>query len=184
MKENPCTKNIPILVITVVDNEKKALALGADGFFIKPVDRLQLLDKINNLVNRNKEQNILIIDDREASRYLLKQLLAEQHFTIMEAANGYLGVEIAQNKSPNCIFLDLVMPDIDGFQVLERLKGDRFTREIPVIINTSKQLTEEEQSYLSRNALGIISKESLCTEQAKCILREVLLKAGLVLNNR
>lgn len=183
MKENPVTKNIPILVITVVDNQKKALALGADHFFIKPVDRLQLLHKINTLVNNsNQEQSILIIDDGEVFRYLLRELLAEYSFTIWEATDGHSGIEIARKKNPNCIFLDLVMPELNGFKVLEALKEDQVTRQIPVIIDTSKQLTEEELTYLSQNALGILSKERLSMEQAKGILREVLLKAGLVLN--
>lgn len=183
MKENPCTKNLPIIVITVVDNQKKALALGADAFFIKPVDRLQLLHNINNLINRNKEQSILIIDDREVSRYLLRKILADQPFTVIEATDGSSGIEYAQKKNPSCIFLDLVMPDLDGFKVIERLKEDRVTSVIPIIINTSKQLMPEEQSYLSGNVLGVLSKESLSTERAKGILREVLLKAGLVLNS-
>ncbi len=180
MKQNEATRNIPLLVITVINNDKKALELGADAFFVKPVERLLLLDSFNKLINKKREQKILIIDDDQVSRYLLKQLLAYTNFTILEAENGREGIRLAGEENPDCIFLDLAMPHMNGFEVIELLKSDRATSNIPVIINTSKVLEEEEKRDLARRTVAILSKDP-SREDAIARSREALLKAGLVL---
>ncbi|MBD1934545.1 MULTISPECIES: ATP-binding protein [Cyanophyceae] len=180
MKQNEATRDIPLLVITVINNDKKALELGADAFFVKPVERLLLLDNFNKLINKKRQQKILIIDDDKVSRYLLKQLLAYANFTILEAENGREGIRLAGEENPDCIFLDLAMPHMNGFEVIELLKSDRATSNIPVIINTSKVLEEEEKRDLARRTVAILSKDPL-REDAIARSREALLKAGLVL---
>lgn len=180
MKQNEATRDIPLLVITVINNDKKALELGADAFFVKPVERLLLLDNFNRLIHKKKQQKILIIDDEQVSRYLLKQLLAYTNFTILEAENGREGIRLAGEENPDCIFLDLAMPHMNGFEVIELLKSDRATSNIPVIINTSKVLEEEEKRDLARRTVAILSKDPL-REDAIARSREALLKAGLVL---
>ena len=180
MKQNEATRDIPLLVITVINNDKKALELGADAFFVKPVERLLLLDSFNKLINKKRQQKILIIDDDQVSRYLLKQLLAYTNFTILEAENGRDGIRLAGEENPDCIFLDLAMPHMNGFEVIELLKSDRATSNIPVIINTSKVLEEEEKRDLARKTVAILSKDP-SREDAIARSREALLKAGLVL---
>ena len=180
MKQNEATRDIPLLVITVINNDKKALELGADAFFVKPIERLLLLDSFNKLINKKRQQKILIIDDDQVSRYLLKQLLAYTNFTILEAENGREGIRLAGEENPDCIFLDLAMPHMNGFEVIELLKSDRATSNIPVIINTSKVLEEEEKRDLARRTVAILSKDP-SREDAIARSREALLKAGLVL---
>ena len=180
MKQNEATRDIPLLVITVINNDKKALELGADAFFVKPIERLLLLDSFNKLINKKRQQKILIIDDDQVSRYLLKQLLAYTNFTILEAENGREGIRLAGEENPDCIFLDLAMPHMNGFEVIELLKSDRATSNIPVIINTSKVLEEEEKRDLARKTVAILSKDP-SREDAIARSREALLKAGLVL---
>ncbi|MBD2006848.1 MULTISPECIES: ATP-binding protein [Cyanophyceae] len=180
MKQNEATRDIPLLVITVINNDKKALELGADAFFVKPIERLLLLDSFNKLINKKRQQKILIIDDDQVSRYLLKQLLAYTNFTILEAENGREGIRLAGEENPDCIFLDLAMPHMNGFEVIEVLKSDRATSNIPVIINTSKVLEEEEKRDLARRTVAILSKDP-SREDAIARSREALLKAGLVL---
>jgi CheY-like chemotaxis protein len=189
LKENPATQTIPILVATVIDNEKHAIALGADAFLIKPVDRLSLLNKLNTFVKRDNPQTLLIIDDDLVDRYLLKQLLGNTNFTLVEAADGREGIRLARQENPACIVLDLVMPGMSGIDVLNQLKSDPATQHIPVIINTSKQLDQHEQKYLADRTIAILSKESpsrtvgLGEVRAKPIaqLREALISAGLIL---
>lgn len=181
MKENPATQKIPILVATVIDNEKQVMALGADAFLIKPVDRLSLLNKINTLVKQGIEQKLLLIEDDVVARYLFKQLLVDTKFNIIEAADGREGIRLAQVEKPACIVLDLAMPEMGGIEVLNQLKSDQATRHIPVIVNTSKRLEEEEQRYLADRTVAILSKESPSQEEAIAKLREALVKAGLIL---
>jgi signal transduction histidine kinase/CheY-like chemotaxis protein len=189
LKENPVTQTIPILVATVIDNERQAIALGADAFLIKPVDRLSLLNKLNTLVKRDKPQTLLIIDDDLVDRYLFKQLLGNTNFTLVEAADGREGIRLARRDNPACIVLDLVMRGMSGIDVLNQLKSDPTTRHIPVIVNTSKQLDQQEQKYLADRTIAILSKESpsrtvgLGEARAKprTQLREALICAGLIL---
>lgn len=189
MKADPTTQTIPILVATVIDNERQAIALGADAFLIKPVDRLSLLNKLNTLVKRDKPQTLLMIDDDLVDRYLFKQLLGNTNFKLVEAADGREGIRLARLENPACIVLDLVMPGMSGIDVLNQLKSDPTTRHIPVIVNTSKQLDQQEQKYLVDRTIAVLSKESqsrtvgLGEARAKLLaqLREALISAGLML---
>ncbi|MBD2563412.1 MULTISPECIES: ATP-binding protein [Nostoc] len=182
IKGDETTRTIPVLVITIIDNEKQALALGANGFLIKPVDRLPLLNKLNTLINQNKLQKILLIDDDPAYRYLVKQLLVNTQLTILEAMNGWEGLKLAQCEQPTAIVLDLEMPEFSGFDVLKQLKSNPVTQSIPVIIHSSAQLDAEAQSQLAKTSIAILSKETGSQTAANAQLQDALIKAGLVLD--
>ncbi|HYX12985.1 MAG TPA: ATP-binding protein [Nostoc sp.] len=181
LKADEMTCTIPVVVITVIDNEKQALALGANGFLIKPVERLQLLNKLNTLINQNKPQKILLIDDDPAYRYLVKQLLITTQLSILEAANGREGLALAQREQPTAIVLDLEMPEMSGFDVLKQLRHDSVTSSIPVIIHSSAQLDAEANSWLTQQSIAILSKETGSQATANAQLQDALVKAGLVL---
>ncbi|MDZ8026218.1 MAG: ATP-binding protein [Nostoc sp. DedQUE11] len=182
LKGDETTRSIPVLVITIIDNEKQALALGADSFLIKPVDRLPLLNKLNTLINKNSPQKILLIDDDPAYRYLVKQLLVNTPLSILEAVNGQEGLNLAQREYPNAIVLDLEMPEIGGFDVLEQLKNNSVTQSIPVIIHSSAQLDVEVQSQLAKQSIAILSKETGSQTATIAQLQDALVKAGIVLD--
>jgi len=182
LKGDETTQSIPILVITIVDNEKQALALGADSFLIKPVDRLLLLNKLNTLINQNKTQKILLIDDDPAYRYLVKQLLGNTQLSILEAANGQQGLDLAQREHPSAIVLDLEMPDISGYDVLEQLKNNSLTQSIPVIVHSSAQLDVEMHRQLAKQSIAILSKETGSQTAALAQLHDALVKAGIVVD--
>lgn len=124
------------------------------------------------------EPTVLVIDDDEVSRYLLKNLLHSANFRISEASNGFEGLKTAQAVIPRVVFLDLNMPDLSGFEVLERLKNEPKTAEIPVIIYTSKVLDEKEFSSLSK-AAAILPKNMASRDEQLGILSPVLKRAGL-----
>jgi signal transduction histidine kinase/CheY-like chemotaxis protein len=157
-KHNPSTHNVPVIVITVVENEHKAIAMGADAFHSKPVDRAWLLRKLEDLALKTRSEEALIIDDDEASRYILKGFLSGTRFRALEADNGALGLTLARERKPAVIFLDLIMPGLQGAEVLEALKADPETKDIPVVIHTGKKLTAHEHKKLQRSAVSIIPK--------------------------
>jgi signal transduction histidine kinase/DNA-binding response OmpR family regulator len=188
LKGNEATQDIPILVVTVIDNEKQVMALGADAFLVKPVDRFSLLNQINRLVKRYTPQKLLLVDDDQTARYVFKQLLSDTHFTIIEAADGREGIHLAQVEKPDCIVLDLALPELSGVEVLSLLKSGSTTNQIPVIINTSQPLEAQEQKTLVENTVAILSKETLSQEIANlrasaqiARVREALVKAGIAL---
>jgi CheY-like chemotaxis protein len=166
LRDNQATQEIPILVVTVIDNEKQVIALGADAFLVKPVDRFSLLNQINRLVKRDTPQKLLLIDDDPASRYVFQQLLSDAHLSIIEAADGREGTRLAQVEKPDCIVLDLSLPEISGVEVLSLLKSDATTNHIPVIINTSEPLEAQEQRTLAEHTVAILSKETVAQEVA------------------
>ncbi|MBD1909065.1 MULTISPECIES: ATP-binding protein [unclassified Leptolyngbya] len=182
LKGDEATHTIPILVITVVDNEKQALALGADGFLIKPVDRLPLLNKLNTLINQGKNQKLLLIDDDPAYRYVVKQLLTDVPLQILEAASGPDGLAVAEREQPTVILLDLEMPEMSGLDVLNQLRHNPAVQSIPVIIHSSSELDFETQSCLTQQGVTVFSKEKTSQADAVAGLREVLTKAGLALD--
>jgi signal transduction histidine kinase/DNA-binding response OmpR family regulator len=181
MKAQAETRDIPILVVTVTNREQKARALGADEFVIKPLDQQWLIKKLAALARRRGPiHRILVIDDDEVARYMVGKLLAGTKYEVIEAATGAEGVRLARERQPQVIFLDFVLPGMTAFDVLDELKLDATTRNIPVIIHTSKNLAEEERRRLSADAADILPKQNLNREVALGRIREVLAKTGFV----
>jgi signal transduction histidine kinase/CheY-like chemotaxis protein len=178
LKADPSTREIPVYVITVVDNREKALALGADGFHPKPVERAWLMRQLEASVSSHP---VLVIDDDATSRYLLKGVLSQSNYEMAEAGGGIEGLRMAHELSPALIVLDLVMDDLSGFEVLEQLSADPATRSIPVVIHTSKDLDKKEQARLSA-AVDVVSKTVMYSrESALASFSEAFRKAGLTL---
>ncbi|XHF14902.1 ATP-binding protein [Archangium gephyra] len=119
-------------------------------------------------------RTVLIIDDDEVARYLLQRLLADASLQFREAPSGPEGLRLAGEMRPAAIVLDLSLPGLDGFEVLEALKRDPATRNIPVIIHTSRSLTEQERGRLLAGAVGILSKSGLTRDVALELLQRAL----------
>jgi CheY-like chemotaxis protein len=179
LKSSPRTRDIPTLVVTVTDREEKARALGADEFYVKPLDQRWLVTKLQSLSHASPVESVLVIDDDEIARYMVKKLLAGTPYRILEAAGGAEGIRVAHEQHPDVIFLDFVMPGMSAFDVIDELKRDPVTRDIPIIIHTSKNLAEEEKRRLAADAAAIVSKQSLSREVAIHRIREALVKHGI-----
>ena len=181
LKADPTTREIPVYVITVIDNRDKALALGADAFHAKPVDRAWLMNQLEASFPPHPSRQVLVVDDDATSRYLIKVVLSQANYEVAEASGGIEGLRMARELSPALIVLDLVMDDLSGFEVLEQLSADPVTRSIPVVIHTSKDLNKEEQARLSA-AIDIVPKTVMSSrESAVASFAEAFRKAGLTL---
>ena len=183
LKQDPATAGIPVLVITVVENKNKAMALGADGFHSKPVERGWLVEQLRTIGERHAATQVLIIDDDEVSRYLLRTLLGQMDFEFVEAASGPEGLQRVAEKRPDVIILDLSMPQISGVEVLHTLKGDGKTSEIPVIIYTSADLDSRSSASLQQ-AVAVVSKQSKSREVSLEKFADAFRKAGYPLKVR
>lgn len=179
VKENPRTHDVPVMVVTVVDRSQQARALGADEFWLKPVDGERLIRKLDALSKRGEVAHILVIDDDEAARYLIRRLLAGAPYSVQEAASASEGVRLARQKRPDVILLDFVLGDETAFDVIDDLKADADTRNIPIILQTAKSLDEVERARLERETSSIVKKESLSREVAIARIREALEVAGI-----
>ena len=177
LKASEATRHIPTLVVTVTDREQKARALGADEFFVKPLDRDWLLRRLRHLAKKGPVEKVLVIDDDEVARYLVRKMLVDTPYTVLEAADGPEGVRKAREDQPQAIILDFVLPNETAFEVLDELKGDLRTRRIPVIVSTSKTLDDDERRRLAADTAAILSKQTLSREIAIARIREALEKA-------
>jgi signal transduction histidine kinase/DNA-binding response OmpR family regulator len=178
LKSDTETSNIPVYVVTVVDNQQKALSLGADGFHAKPVDRSWLLDQLEGVAGA-KDQTVLIVDDDATSRYLLTGVLGNSGYRLIQAATGEEGLRVAREQKPALVILDLAMPGLNGFEVLKQLKQEPKTINIPVVVHTSRLLDEEDRKRLD-SALCIVPKSDMSSrELATASFAEVFLRAGL-----
>ncbi|QRK10669.1 response regulator [Archangium violaceum] len=183
LKGNAATRDIPILVVTLMDRENKARALGADEFWLKPVVEEQLLSKLASMARTGPMRKLLIIDDDDVHRYLLRQLLKDTPYMLAEASNGPAGIQLAREQVPDLIFLDFVLTDMTAFDVLDDLKADPRTRDIPVILHTSRQLREDERQRLAKETATILAKHTLSREVAIARIRDALHKTGLGTDN-
>jgi len=174
LKKDPSLKDIPVIVATVLEDKEKAFALEADEFMTKPIDKSWLLKTIERFSQKKGIEKILVIDDEEVSRYLLKSVLSETKFTILEAENGMIGIEMAVKERPDVIFLDLMMPVMNGFEALQELKAKEETKDIPVIIVSSKVLSQEEKILLHSTVKAIIPKQCTSKDAILNKLREVI----------
>jgi signal transduction histidine kinase/CheY-like chemotaxis protein len=179
LKSEPSTKSIPILVATTVDDRGKAMALGADAYAEKPVSAEVLREQLNKLTGEHPWKAVLLVDDEEVSRYLLKQVFGNPTIRFVEASNGSEGVEAARREKPDLAILDLAMPEKNGFVALEEMAADPSLRNIPVIVATSKVLSAEQRRYLDQRALAVLPKEMLSGRDIRDRLLAMLSSVGL-----
>lgn len=176
-KQNPETLEIPVFVVTMVENQAKARMFGADAYHEKPVERQWLLNELNRYAPQQAPLDVLLIDDDEASRYVLKGLLSELPVRPVEAINGREGLKLARQKTPAAIFLDLSMPDVNGLEVLKNLKSDKRTKQIPVVVHTSQALNEQEKDALQHLAVAFMDKNHGDRRASAKLIRDVLYRA-------
>lgn len=178
LRERPSTRDVPILAVSTVSEESLSLAAGATVFQLKPIQSETLQDLLYRLSKRERTGSILLIDDQEVARYVLRQFLPQDAYLITEARSGREGLEIAKAQKPDLIFLDLKMTDLDGYSVLSALKQDPNTRAIPVIIHTSQPVSEVAKIRLG-GAFDILPKSALSENDAAELVASLLARAGL-----
>jgi len=175
LKRDTATRNTPIVVITEVEDQHKAIALGASAFAVKPVTREWLLRTLAELTTN---WNILLIDDDEASRYVLSRALGELRCDVVEAGTGTEGLLRARSRVPDLIFLDLNLPEMSGVEVLQRLKSDPVTANVPVIVYTSRYIDDVLSRELGGKASAVLSKQHYDRDAVVTAVRQ-LLPAGV-----
>jgi CheY-like chemotaxis protein len=168
LKSDPETMDIPVLVISALRNSELALSLGATDYLVKPVDHGALQTMLSRLPipgSTLRAPKILVIDDDTQLVPLLEAMLRQEPCELIPAYDGREGLAKARSGQPDGILLDLMMPGINGFEVLETLKSDARTADIPVIVLTVKNVTGDEREQLNRHIETLMDKGAL-TPQA------------------
>ncbi|MBI1733914.1 MAG: response regulator, partial [Candidatus Rokubacteria bacterium] len=161
LKSAEATRDVPVLVVTTVEDRQKGVALGADAYAVKPIERGWLLSALDRVARERGERTVVVVDDDEISRYLLRMALERAGLRVREVSSGPEGVKLAGELHPAALFLDLVMPGMSGFEVLDQLKAAATTRDIPVVIVTSQRLGDAERAELASRVVSIVAKDSV-----------------------
>ena len=166
LKKDAKTKDIPIICISMLDNREMGISLGAIEYMVKPINKDQLMEELQRLEKRFGIYDILIIDDEPQAVELLTQYLGEEgNYMVRKAYGAEEGLSRVKESRPDLIILDLMMPEVDGFEVIRNLKKSEETKEIPIIIVSAKKLTQEEIEYLNNNIEKIIRKGDFSKEE-------------------
>lgn len=174
LKSDPKTKDLPVLVVTVMGGEDKARSLGADDFALKPVEEGWLTNRLRALSKRGPIQKVLVIDDDEASRYLMRKFLEGTHYALIEATDAVEGSRRAREEQPDVIILDLFLPKGNALDVVDDLKSDVRTRDIPILVVSAQPFAEGLHGKLSKVASAMVAKKDLSREEALKRIREAL----------
>jgi CheY-like chemotaxis protein len=160
LKDDEITKNIPVVICSIISDKNRGFSLGAADYLTKPIVEDDLVKALRNLNKQAKEQiKVLVIDDEADDVLLIRRILeAQPNYTIFEAGNGKEGLELVNSENPDLIILDLTMPEMDGFSVVEKLKHDERTRTIPIIIVSAKELTAKERQFLTGQVEVLLQK--------------------------
>lgn len=174
LKREDATRSIPVIIVSALAQHEKGFALGADSYFVKPIDRRTLIETIAGLHARRSTVRVLTIDDEEVARYLVRQCLPVPAFEVSEASNAEEGLRRARTEHPDVIVLDLVMPGIGGQATLAELRADPITRNIPVVISTAAELKDADSKALLQQATAILPKRELSRATLTGAVRQAL----------
>jgi CheY-like chemotaxis protein len=174
LKHDPATRDIPVIVCSILEEEEKGFSLGASDYLVKPILEEDLLKSLVRLNGSGDIQNVLVIDDDEKDLRLMETILKQGHFTPILAQGGNKGWEILTLHQPHAVILDLFMPDMDGFTILEKLRTDVKLRDIPVIVVSGADLTVDQQNQLNNFGQSLLRKGTLNEEELLSSLNKAL----------
>jgi CheY-like chemotaxis protein len=158
LKADPELAPIPVVMLTIVSDKNMGYALGASDYMTKPVDRDKLVTILRKYQCEKQFCQILVVEDDATIREMISRTLEREGWEIDQAENGRVALQQVSTKRPGLILLDLMMPEMDGFQFLAELRKNELWRTIPVIVVTAMDLTSAERERLSGQVAGILQK--------------------------
>ena len=178
LKADEALRDVPVIIVTVVDEREVGLALGAADYFLKPVDRDTLLARLARYTFTTKVRrgpvNVLAVDDDPASLALVEAALVPEGFTVTSATSGRTALELAARQRFDLVVCDLVMPELSGFDVVAALQADPRTRDAVILILTAHELSEAEKARLNGHVAGIVDKGTMASEGLRAWLARAL----------
>ncbi len=168
LKGDPELAHIPVVLVTIVDEKQRGYALGVVEHLVKPVDRERLVGILRKLCDR--PGHVLLVEDDADIRGFTRDALVADGWTVSEAENGRVALERVARQAPDAIVLDLMMPEMDGFEFLEELRKDAKWRTIPVLVVTGRDITDADRRRLNGEVERVIQKSGHAGDD---LLREV-----------
>ena len=160
LKNDPALCDIPVVMVTIVDEKHRGFSLGASDYLNKPVDRNRLRQVLERLKSDNGDLHVLVIEDDTPTRDVMRRMLLGEGCRVSEAVNGREGLERYGETVPDLILLDLMMPEMDGFEFLAAFRKIDGHEAVPVIVVTAADLTEEDHLKLNGGVVEVLLKSA------------------------
>ena len=174
LKGDPVTADIPVVMLSVVDEKNLAFALGASDFLTKPIDRDRLTRVLQKYERAGAPRRVLVVEDDSLTRAALRRAMESEGWDVVEAENGRVALERSAEWVPDLVLLDLMMPEMDGFEFLEALRAREAWRGVPVVVITAKELTEADRRRLNGGVERVVAKGGRGLEALAAAVREHL----------
>jgi signal transduction histidine kinase/CheY-like chemotaxis protein len=150
LKRDPATSGLPVVIVSMLDERGAGFALGAAEYLVKPVDREQLLGALAQWTDQPGDgRTVVAIDDDPRDLELVEAALTPHGWSVLRATSGEEGVELVRRERPSLVLLDLLMPGVDGFEVVERLRADPDLTDVPIVVLTSMDMTPAQRARLN-----------------------------------
>ncbi len=176
LKGDPELAAIPVILVTIVDERARGYALGAVDYLVKPIDRARLATLLRRLHPAPAGRTVLVVEDDENARSIIRETFEGAGWTVDEAVNGRIGLDRLDRRRPDAIVLDLMMPEMDGFEFLQQLRLREGWRSIPILVVTAMDLSAADRKLLNGGVeailqKGLYSQQELLGELARLLAR-------------
>jgi CheY-like chemotaxis protein len=174
LKSDAATADIPVVLVTIADNKQRGFALGANDYLMKPIDWGRLGGLVDRYRNNGYSGRVLVVEDEPDQRELLASRLRSSGCEVVEAANGRLALTALEDFVPDLILLDLVMPEMDGFEFLSSLRDHNELRDATVVVISGKELDEADYQRLRGQVAEVIAKSEATWDEIQRELERLL----------
>ena len=174
LKADPEIADIPVVMLSVLDDRSIGFALGASEYLTKPLDRERLVATVRRFATDSDEAAVLIVEDDPATRTMMRRTLEQAGWNVAEARHGREGLARLRERTPELVLLDLMMPEMDGFEFLEEMRAEEKSRGVPVVVITGKDLTDEDRQRLNGGVDRIVLKGGRGFEHLVSEIRDVV----------
>ena len=174
LKADPDLADIPVIMLTIVNNQSMGYALGASDYLTKPIDRDRLLTILHKYQCASPTSLLLVVEDDNTNRQMLRRLLEKQGFTVTEAQNGRAALAQITKRQPDLILLDLMMPEMDGFELVSQLQNHEQWQTIPIVVITAKDINPEDRIRLNGCVEKILQKGAYSQEELLAQVRNLV----------
>jgi len=177
LKTDPKLSNIPVIIVSIVEDKQLGYSLGASDYLIKPVNRDQLAHVLEKYRTGEQLPHVLVVEDDPTTRQMMETMLTKAGWRVSKALNGRVGLEKVAESRPDLILLDLMMPEMDGFEFVSRLRMNEAWNNIPVVVLTAKDITNEDRLRLNNYVEKVVQKGAYEKDKLMSDIHDLLEKS-------
>ncbi len=171
LKADPSVADIPVIMLTIIDDKNLGYALGAADYLTKPIERDRLLAVVRT---HRRDHPVLVVDDDATLRQLLRRMLEPEGYTVVEAENGRVALDRLRGVAPSVVLLDLMMPEMDGFEFVAEFRRHEAWRAIPIVVITARDLSHADRERLNGYVQKILQKGAHGRDQLLAEVRDLV----------